>query len=527
MPRTAALNLIVITMAASVLVSCGTPTEAQTMHLTQVETAWLSAHQDALVFAPDPFYAPFEFLDSKDNQTRGLAYDYFLLVERKLGIKFKRIQALSFDTILAMARGREVSVVNAATETTERSGYLLFTKPYIEVKNVIVTRKSMRGIDGLEDLSGLRVSVVKGYAVTGYLAANFTDCSYELVDTDLKALLSVAYDAADAAVLDLATASYLTEKEGIPNIQIVGDVGYPVRLSIGSRKDWPELNVILSKTIDSITPAEHAKILRKWINLENVSGLSRSELLVAIIIVVCCLLGISGVVLLWTHQLKLQITARTAHLDKALAEKEALLSELYHRTNNNMQVIISMIELGSISTRDTDFRSYLKELQTRIHTMALVQQKLYETGDLSSLDLGQYVLEVVQLLTQTNEVSPDRIQLSFDIHPVRIPFDLAVPCGLVIHELVTNAIKYAFPGNRTGTIRIRVHAAGESGVELEVSDDGVSVPPGLKIDDDGMTGLQLVVSMVRSQLGGSIEFRREEGLGCLIRFNAKSYAPRV
>jgi len=526
-PRTATLPVLFITIAVMASVSCGTTTETQALRLSPAETAWLRAHQDALVFAPDPFYAPFEFLDTKDGKTKGLAHDYFLLVERKLGLRFKRNQAKSFDSILAQARNHEVTVVNAATATPERSEYLLFTNPYIEVKNVIIARKAERGINGMEDLSGLRVSVVKGYAVSSFLAEQLTDCTYDSVETDLQALLNVAYDISDAAVLDLATASYLTEKEGIPNIQIVGDVEYPIRLSIGSRKDWPELNAILTKAVDSITSAEHAAILRKWINLENVSGLSRRELFIAIVITAMCLLVLSGVVFIWTHQLKLQIAARTAHLDTALVEKEALISELYHRTNNNMQVIISMIELGSLSIGDAGFKRYLKELQTRIHTMALVQQKLYETGDLSSLDLGQYVLEVVQLLLQTNAVSPDKIHLAFDIHPVRILFDLAVPCGLVVNELVTNALKHAFPGDRKGTIHIRVHTSGENGVELEVTDDGIGLPPELKIDNDGLMGLQLVVSMVHSQLGGSFEFRREAGFGCIIRFNAKSYGARV
>jgi len=519
--------VLFFTTVISVCVSCGGSADTTPIHLTSAETAWLSANRGNLVFAPDPFYAPFEFTDTKDGLTKGLAHDYFLLVERKLGLRFERIQVPSFDSILVLAKNHEVAVVNAATATPERSEYLLFTKPYIEVKNVIVTRKAERDIDGIDDLSGLRVAVVKGYAVTGFLAERLADCACDVVETDLQALLNVAYGISDAAVLDLATASYLTEKEGIPNIQIAGDVGYPIRLAIGSRKDWPELNAILARAVDSITPAEHAAILRKWINLENEGGLSRRQLFVAIVVVTACLVGLLGIVFLWTHQLRLQIAARTSNLDKALAEKETLIGELYHRTNNNMQVIISMIELGSLSMHDDGFKRYLRELQSRIHTMAMVQQKLYETGDLSSLDLGQYTLEVVQLLSQTNAVSPDRIKLLFDLQPVRIPFDLAVPCGLVINELVTNAIKYAFPGERTGSIRIGVHAAAGNTIELVVADDGVGLPPGLHIDDDGFMGLQLVVSMVRSQLGGSIEFRRAEGLGCIIRFNAQNYGPRV
>jgi two-component sensor histidine kinase/ABC-type amino acid transport substrate-binding protein len=514
-------------LIALLSLSCALGSAEPVIQLSPEETSWLEAHRDQLVFAPDPFYAPFEFFDGSDGRTKGLAHDYFSLVERKLGISFKRIGATSFNQILDMAKRREVSVVNAVTATPERSEYLLFTPPYIEIKNVIITRKANDEVSRLEDLAGLRVSVVKGYAVAEFLARQFPDFNYDVVDTDLRALLDVAYGISDAAVLDLATASYLTEREGIPNIHVAGDVGFPVRLAIGSRKDAPELFHILAKAVAEITPGEKEAILRKWINLENENALGTRGFFLVLAVAILCVVVVLGAAFLWTSQLKRLITARTAHLDKALAEKVALIRELYHRTKNNMQIIISMIGLRSDSIGDPLARQYLKDLETRIQTMALVQQKLYESNDLSSLDLGEYIVEVVQQLAQANSASQGRIRFSYELQPVPVLFDIAVPVGLVLNELVGNAIRHAFPGDRTGCVSIVLKTTGSGGLELGVSDDGVGIPPGVDLDKGGSVGIQLAVSMVRTQLGGTIEFQRGNGLGCLVRFNNRGYSRRV
>ncbi|MBF0519539.1 MAG: transporter substrate-binding domain-containing protein, partial [Nitrospirae bacterium] len=206
--------------------------------LDTAEQQWLIEHREELYFAPDPFYAPFEFFDDKSGNTIGFAHEYLRLVEKKLGVQFKTIRASSFAQILSLAKQKKVVIVNAVTETPERSQYLLFTKPYIEVRNVILVRKGENKDVSLADLNGKKVSVVKDYAITEYLLKNHPNIKYDIVLTDLNAILNVAYRISDAAILDIATASYFAEKEGISNIRVAGDTRYPIRLAIGSRKDW-------------------------------------------------------------------------------------------------------------------------------------------------------------------------------------------------------------------------------------------------------------------------------------------------
>jgi PAS domain S-box-containing protein len=312
-----------------ILLSCEKSETVVQVSLDPAEKQWLSNHRDELYFAPDPYYAPFEFYDERDGVTRGLAHDYIRLIAGKLGIQFKLIPAATFNEILSFAKQKKVSIVNAATETPERSEYLLFTKPIIEIKNVILTRKGESINLTLEKLSGKKVSLVQGYAITEYIINKYPGIKYNLVSADINAILNVSYRISDAAVIDLATASYLTEKEGISNIHVAGDAGYPVKLAIGSRKDWPELNSILNKGLDSITPQERDEIYRRWIGLKNISFAQSREFRIAVLLIISLFAGL-GVILLWNKQLKKQILLRTTNLKRALGELSK--SEEQHRS---------------------------------------------------------------------------------------------------------------------------------------------------------------------------------------------------
>jgi len=276
---------IVLVLLVLMLISCGKADQNVTAALDPAEQLWLNAHSDELYFAPDPFYAPFEFYDEKDGKTKGLAHEYIKLIEKKFGIKFKIVKVSSFDQILTLAKEGKVSIVNAATKTPERSEFLLFTEPIVDIKNVILVRKDSRSSLSLKDLSGKKVSMVKGYAVTEFIEKKYPAIESDIVSSDLNAILNVSYRISDAAVIDLATASYLTDKEVISNIQVSGDAGYPIRLAIGSRKDWPQLNSILVKGLAAISPEEREEIYRKWIHIKTISFVQSREFKISLVVI--------------------------------------------------------------------------------------------------------------------------------------------------------------------------------------------------------------------------------------------------
>jgi len=359
-------------LSFSLLLSCREKTGTISPELTDAEKAWLDGHKDELFFAPDPFYAPFEYFDRKSGTTKGLAHEYMELIEKELGVSLRTIEVSSFSEILSLARERKVSIVNAVTQTPQRGEYLLFTKPFVEIRNVILVRSNERRDLTLGDLRGKTVSVVDGYGVTEFLKGTHPEMVFQPVATDLNAILNVAYGISDAAVVDLATATYLTEEEGITNIRVAGDAGYSIRLAIGTRNDWPELHSIISKTLDSIGIDERERIYRKWVRLESVDffGSPQFKLLLLIIFV---LSGTSGMILLWNKQLKKKIASGTLHLRNALDDlrkSETALRNSNARMRTLVQTIPDLIWLkdadGVFLSCNTMFERFFGAMEAEI-----------------------------------------------------------------------------------------------------------------------------------------------------------------
>ncbi len=223
------------------------------------------------------------------------------------------------------------------------------------------------------------------------------------------------------------------------------------------------------------------------------------------------------------------ITEKKKSDEKVLAslrEKEVLLRELYHRTKNNMQVIISILSLQERNLKDPRLTRILKDIQTRIRAMSLVHQKLYQSKDLSSIELRSYVEELIAVILDSHAVGKGKIDVDVKIPRLSIMIDTAIPCGLILHELATNVINHAFPGHRKGTIAIGARRVGED-IEIQFADDGVGFPEGFNPRATGHVGLGTITAIVEHQLQGRIEFKSRGGLKCLIRFSDPASARRI
>jgi two-component sensor histidine kinase/HAMP domain-containing protein len=173
-----------------------------------------------------------------------------------------------------------------------------------------------------------------------------------------------------------------------------------------------------------------------------------------------------------------------AQIRKSLSEKETLLRELHHRTKNNMGVIIALLELQALDIDDARLNDAIAETTGRIRSMALVHQKLYEARDLSHINLREYIEELALLLTASYLVPPARLSTIHELEDISVLIDTAIPCGLILNELISNALKYAFPGGRKGEIRLELRKLEGGEIRLRVSDDGVGLPEGF---DPGRT----------------------------------------
>ena len=189
-------------------------------------------------------------------------------------------------------------------------------------------------------------------------------------------------------------------------------------------------------------------------------------------------------------------------IEASLREKETLLQEIHHRVKNNLQITSSLLKLQSARVGDEASRRALTESQSRIHAIALVHEMLYRAADLSRIDFAEYARRLVEQIGRTQDSSAARIIVAIEIDPVRLTIDSAVPCGLLVGELVSNCFKHAFPGGRRGRILVRLRAS-SGACELDVIDDGVGLPPGVDAATPGSLGIALVRALAK-QLQGTL-----------------------
>ncbi len=222
------------------------------------------------------------------------------------------------------------------------------------------------------------------------------------------------------------------------------------------------------------------------------------------------------------------ITERKAAEDRlqaSLSEKEVLLREVHHRVKNNMQVISSLLSLQSRRVQDPGVQEMFRESQRRIRSMALVHERLYQSSDLSRIEFSQYIRNLASHLFQSYQVSSNRVHLRLDTEEVFININTAIPCGLILNELVSNALKHAFPEGRTGEVAVELRRAPADRYLIRVSDDGVGYPRSLDFRSTETLGMQIVNTLV-AQIDGAIEFSRERGTVFAITFQEVKHKPR-
>ncbi len=217
--------------------------------------------------------------------------------------------------------------------------------------------------------------------------------------------------------------------------------------------------------------------------------------------------------IIYAEQLKAEIEERT----RAEEEKEVLLREIHHRVKNNMQVISSLLKLQSASIEDKRFAEMLKESQDRIGAMALVHEKLYESKDLANIDFNEYIKYLAQTLFRSYAVNREKIRLKLNIERVMLKIDKAIPCGLIVNELILNSLKHAFADGDKGEIEVSLLFINENEVELAVSDNGIGIPKGMDFNNSRSFGLKLV-NILTDQIDGKLDLDQSKGTKFQIRF---------
>jgi two-component sensor histidine kinase len=186
-----------------------------------------------------------------------------------------------------------------------------------------------------------------------------------------------------------------------------------------------------------------------------------------------------------------------------------LLKEVHHRVKNNLQVIASLLSLQSDQLKDHDAIALFEDMQNRVKSMALIHESLYRTGDLARFNFAGYIERLSSHLFQSYAAEAPGIRLHMELDDLALDVDTAIPCGLILNELLTNALKYVYPDGRSGDIYIMLRADAEH-VALRERDTGIAFPAGVDFRNTESLGLQLV-DMLTEQLGGTLTLMGEGG----------------
>ena len=204
-------------------------------------------------------------------------------------------------------------------------------------------------------------------------------------------------------------------------------------------------------------------------------------------------------------------------LKASLKEKEVLLKEIHHRVKNNLQIISSLLKLQSSYLKDIEAQALFKDSYNRVRSMALIHEKLYRSSDLAKIDLADYIRNLLGNLFSSYGVSSQAIELKLKVDNISLDVDTAIPCGLIINELVSNSIKYAFIPDLCGEICVEFSLKRENEYILLISDNGVGLPSDFDLEQTDSLGLQLVFNLAE-QLGGSIDLNTAHGTKFIIKF---------
>jgi PAS domain S-box-containing protein len=194
----------------------------------------------------------------------------------------------------------------------------------------------------------------------------------------------------------------------------------------------------------------------------------------------------------------------------ALKEKEVLLKEVHHRVKNNLQVISSILNLQTSYVKDKETANILKECQNRIKTMAYIHESLYQTKDFSQINFTEYITNLVKNLFYSYDANQQKIRAIFDIDTIFLNLDTSIPCGLIVNELVSNALKYAFTENSEGAVKIEIKHTKDNKIKMIVADNGKSIPENIDFRNTETLGLQLV-TILAEQINGTIALKRTKG----------------
>lgn len=314
-----------LALAAAILLLVTTLPVAADDHvlLNDEEQRWVDSLPRQLILATEVGYHPYNFVDGQGNLS-GVAGDYMDLIAERLEIEFTVKSYPTFSEVLEAAKNREVDIVPLIVAAPERRPYLDFTQPAYETQDRILTRIDTVGLRRVEDLHGLKIAMVEGYASQAEIESEHPEIILELVDTEIEGLLSVSLGQTDAIIAEVGTSSFYIQQEAISNLKVSGEMDGVDPQTIGTRSDWPMLNRIIGKGLASITDEERAAISQRWISIDGLGDRQLRKIWQRVGAIIAAIFGVLIVMIIWSMQLRRQVARRTAELRRELEKRHRL-----------------------------------------------------------------------------------------------------------------------------------------------------------------------------------------------------------
>lgn len=297
--------------------------KASSLLLSQEEQTWIKENKKIRISGPQAF-PPFQYFD-EDGIFKGMASDYVFFIAQMVGLKVEVAGKQPWPEILKKIEAREIDVLTSAAVTSGRQNYLLYTRPHLSFPLIIVSRKDAPFIGGIDSLHRKRIAVVRNNSTIEWLQRDKIDVVPLYVGSPLEALKDVSLGNADVAIENLATATYLIEKNGLTNLKIAAPTGYEdYSLAIAVRKDWPLLVSIFNKGLAAISQEKHNEIRQKWIAVRYEYGLGVKDIIKWSFLVGGIALILLSVSYFWNRRLSKEIKERK----RAELENEELITKL-------------------------------------------------------------------------------------------------------------------------------------------------------------------------------------------------------
>lgn len=228
---------------------------------------------------------------------------------------------------------------------------------------------------------------------------------------------------------------------------------------------------------------------------------------------------ITKAILLARVKVLIQTRKLSVQVNQLMNDKEMLLKEIHHRVKNNLMIIASLLSMQSRDITDEKSKSFFRESQNRAKSMALIHERLYRSTDLKNINIKDYISSLAKELFSTYVTDPDKVKLEIDVEEIKIDINFTIPLGLILNELITNSLKYAFPGDRKGKLKVKLYKENNEYI-LILSDDGVGFPEEFDYRENDSLGMQLINNLT-DQLGGELKMEKKHGTKFLIKLSGK------